>query len=695
MKFSTLRFAASIAPAVAAFAVAGWAFALTPAAPPQDGAEQRDSFAGLDRSVTPGDDFFGYANGAWFKATEIPPDVAAWGSGPALVEETNKRVRALLDQAMADNAPVGSEVRKVADYYATFMDEAAIEARGSAPLKPALDRIAAVKDKSGLARLLGEDLRADVDPLNMTHFHTERLFGLWVSPDWNAPKQHIAYLLQGGLGLPDREFYLADTPRMVEVRKGYQAQIAAMFKLAGITDGEARAARIMGLETKLARAHASRAESEDVRKANNKWPRGEFGTRAPGLAWDVFFRAAGLDKAAALIVWHAGAVKGMAGLVGSEPIEVWRDWLSYHAIEQRSAMLSKAFVDQHFAFFGKTLSGTPQLADRWKRGVRATNYAIGEGVAKLYVKKYFPAAYKAQVQAMVDNIRAAFAARIDKLTWMTPATRTRAKETLGTLYFGVGYPETWIDYAGLSIVRGDAVGNFERAEAFEYRRNLAKLDKPVDNATWAMLPHVVNAINLPIQNAINFPAAILQPPYFDPSAPAAANYGAIGATIGHEISHSFDDQGAQFDAQGKLADWWTKEDRAHFEAAGRALARQFDAYKPFPDLHVNGTLTLSENIADLAGLSAAHDGWLRSLGGKPAKVVQGLTGEQQFFLAYAQSWRTKMREPLLRQLIITDGHAPAQYRALIVRNLDGWYTAFGIKPGQSLYLAPKDRVQVW
>jgi putative endopeptidase len=296
---------------------------------------------------------------------------------------------------------------------------------------------------------------------------------------------------------------------------------------------------------------------------------------------------------------------------------------------------------------------------------------------------------------MVDHIKAAFAARIDKLTWMTPATRTRAKEKLGTLYIGVGYPETWIDYAQLSIVRGDAVGNLERAELFEYRRNLAKLDKPVDTTAWAMLPHVVNAINLPIQNAINFPAAILQPPYFDPAASPAANYGAIGATIGHEISHSFDDQGAQFDARGRLADWWTKEDREHFERAGAALAKQYDAYQPLPDLHVNGKLTLSENIADLAGLSAAHDGWLRSLRGQPAEAAFGFSGEQQFFLAFAQSWRTKMREALLRQQIITDGHAPAQYRGVIVRNLDAWYTAFDVKAGQSLYLAPKDRVQVW
>ena len=650
--------------------------------------------AGMDKTVAPGDDFFSYVNGTWVKNTEIPPDKSAWGNFSVLVEETAQRTKGLLEEAAAANAPAGSEARKVGDFFATFMDEAAIEKKGAAPLKPILARIDAVKDKKDLARVVGEDLRTDVDALNNTNFHTERLFGLWVSPDFNVKGQYAAYLLQGGLGLPDREFYVSDSPRMADIRGKYQAHIAAVFKLAGVGDGEARAQRVVDLETKMARVHAKREESMDVLKANNPWKRAEFATRAPGLDWATFFHGAGLDGAASLIVWHPDATKGLAGLVASEPIAAWKDWLSFHAVDRLSPLLSKAFVNEGFAMV-KALSGTPQLQDRWKRAVGATNLALGDAVGQLYVKKYFPPESKAKLQAMVKNIISAFDQRIDKLDWMAPATKAQAKEKLKTLYVGVGYADRWMDYSGLQIVRGDAVGNAERTERFIYRQDIAKLGKPVDMTEWCMTPQTVNAVNLPLQNALNFPAAILQPPFFDPTAPSALNYGAIGAVIGHEISHSFDDQGAQFDAQGRLTDWWTKEDRAHFEASGAQLAAQYDGYKPFPDLHVNGKLTLSENIADLAGLAATHDAWLASLGGQPAPTVQGMTGEQQLFLAFGQAWRGKMREPAERQRIITDGHSPGRYRAATVRNIDAWYDAFGVKPGQALYLAPKDRVRVW
>jgi putative endopeptidase len=650
---------------------------------------------GMDKSAAPGDDFFAYANGAWVKKTPIPADKAGWGVGAELAEETNRRTKNLLEEAAASKAAAGSEQRKVGDFYASFMDEAGIEARGTAPLKPALARVAAVKDKKDLARLLGEDLRADVDPLNATNFNTDHLFGLWVSPGLTTPGQYVPYLLQGGLGLPDREFYLDASPRMAEIRAKYQTHIAAMLKLAGVAGAPAKAARIMALEMKMAQSHVSREESMDVLKANNPWKRDEFATRAPGLDWATFFAAATLDKAPMFIVWHPGATKGLSALVAGESLDDWKAWLAFHAIDRRGPLLPKAFVDERFAFFGKVLSGTPKPADRWKRGVANTNEVLGDAVGQLYVKKYFTAESKAQVQAMVKNIVAAFRARIDKIDWMAPATKAKAKEKLGTLYVGVGYPDRWVDYTGLEIARKDLVGNAERAELFEYRRNLAKLGKPVDMTEWCMTPQTVNAVNLPLQNALNFPAAILQPPFFDPAAPAAVNYGSIGAVIGHEISHSFDDQGAQFDARGSLADWWTKDDRAHFEASGTQLAAQYDAYKPFPDVHVNGKLTLSENIADLAGLSATHDAWLVSLDGKPAPVVQGLSGEQQFFLAFAQAWRGKTREAAERQQIIVDGHSPQQYRADTVRNLDAWYQAFDAKPGQALYLAPKDRVRVW
>ncbi len=649
--------------------------------------------SGMDVSVLPGDNFFLYANGGWLKTTEIPPDHSAWGVDAVLAEEAARNTSELLDAATS--APVGTDARKAGDYYGSYMDEGGIEAQGLAPLQPALGRVASVKDKKALARLLGEQLRADVDPLNATNFHTDRLFGLWVSPDLNGSGRYVPYLLQGGLGLPGRSYYLDGSPRMADVRRKYQAYVAALLKLAHIPDGGAKAARILALETKMAHVHASIEDSEDVQKGNNPWKRAQFTSRAPGLDWTDFFLGAGLSQAPVVIVWQPSATKGLAALVASVPLATWKEYLVFHAIDRSAPLLPKAFVQEHFAFYGQTLSGTPQLSARWKRAVAATNAALGDAVGQLYVKKYFPPEAKAQVQAMVKNIIAAFAQRIDRLAWMAPQTKAKAKEKLSTLYVGVGYPEHWVDYAGLEVVRGQALANAQRAELFEYRRRLGELGGKADLSEWWMTPQTVNAVNLPLQNGLNFPAAILQPPYFDPAATAAINYGGIGATIGHEISHSFDDQGAQFDAQGRLADWWTKEDLAHFKASGAQLAAQFDSYRPFPDLAVNGKQTLSENIADLAGLAAAHDAWLLSLAGKPAPAAQGFSGEQEFFLSYAQSWRTKVRENALRQQVLLDGHAPAEYRTETVRNMDAWYPAFNVKPGQALYLDSKARVRLW
>jgi putative endopeptidase len=668
-----------------------------PAAPPASPPPTTHGLdlAAIDRSILPGNDFFGYANGNWLKTTEIPPDKSRWGVFDALAEESLRRTRGLVEEASRSSAATGSSERKVGDYYAAFMDEAAVEAKGLAPLQPGLDQIAALKDKKALAHILGDGLRNDVDPLNNTNFQTDRLFGLWISPDFNAPDHNIPYLLQGGLGLPDREYYLNPSARMADLRSRYRTHIAAIFKLAGISGGEAKASRILALETKMARVHATRAESLEVRRANNPWKREEFSKRAPGLDWATYFEAAGLNAQPVIIVWHPRATSGLAALVRSEPLATWKEWLTFHLIDRRSNLLPKAFVDERFAFYGKTLTGAPELPERWKRGTFATSLALGDVVGQLYVKRYFPPEAKAQVQEMVKNIVAAFRERIDKLDWMAAETKARAKEKLATLYVGVGYPDKWIDYSGLEVVRGDLMGNVERSTRFEYRRQLAKLNQPVDDTEWWMTPQTVNAVNLPLQNGLNFPAAVLVPPFFDPAATPAVNYGAIGATIGHEISHSFDDQGALFDAHGKLDNWWTKADFAHFEASGAQLAAQFDKYRPFPDLAVNGKQTLSENIADVAGLSATHDAWLRSLGGKPAPEAQGFSGEQQFFLSYGQSWRSKTREPALRQQIITDGHAPERYRADTARNLDAWYPAYDVKPGQALYLAPKDRVRVW
>ncbi len=649
--------------------------------------------AGLDKAVKPGDDFFRHANGAWEKSTEIPADKSRWGVFAVMAEDTLQRTRKLLEESAT--APAGSDARKAADYYATFMDEAAIEAKGLAPLKAPLARIDSIKDKKALAKALGEELRNDVDPLNNTSFSTSRLFGVWLSANFNAPKENVPYLLQGGLGLPDREYYLDASPRMAEIRTKYEEHIAAVFKLAGLEGSAEKAARVMALEKKLAQVHASREDSGDVLKGNNPWKRADFAKKAPGLDWTVFFAAASLTTPKTFIVWHPAAVTGLAAAVASEPLGAWKEWLTFHTIDRASPVLPKAFVEERFNFYGKALSGTPQLADRWKRGVNLTNEALGDAVGALWVKHHFSAESKAQIQQMVKGMVAAFAARIDALDWMAPATKAKAKEKLGTLYVGVGYPDRFLDYKALQVVPGDAFGNAERAERLEYQRDLAKLGKPVDATAWCMTPQTVNAVNLPVQNALNFPAAILQPPFFDPLAPAAMNYGGIGATIGHEISHSFDDQGSMFDAQGKLTNWWTPEDLAHFQASGAQLAEQFSAYKPFPDLNVNGKQTLGENIADLAGLGAAHEAWVASLGGQPAPVAQGFNGEQQFFLSYAQSWRFKGREKALRQQVVVDGHAPAEYRSDTVRNLDAWYTAFDVKPGQKLYLAPKDRVHVW
>ncbi|MDB5444541.1 MAG: Metallopeptidase [Phenylobacterium sp.] len=649
--------------------------------------------AGIDRSVALGDDAFAYANGTWLKTTEIPADRSSWGVNGQLTEKTTAEVNDLLKAAQAARA--GSEARKVGDDYAAFVDQARIERLGLKPLEPTLARIAAIKDKPALAREFGRELRADVDALNNTNFYTDHLFGLWVEQDLHHPGRYAPYLLQGGLGLPDREYYVADSPRMAKVRDAYKAHLEKVLTLMGRKDAPAAAQRIFDLETKIARVHAPRAESEDVQKADNRWARTAFGAKAPGLDWPAFFAAAGLGKRPEFYVWHPKATAGEAALVASEPLAAWKDYLQLRQAEHSAAVLPKAFDDEHFAFYGTVLRGTPQQQARWKRAVTADSADLGHAVGKLYVAKYFPPSSKAAVEAMVKDLVAAFDKRIAGLDWMAPATKAEARKKLATLKVGVGYPDHWIDYSGLAISPTDAFGNQQRAELFEYRRNLAKFGRPVDRGEWAMTPQLVNAVNLPVRNTLNFPAAILQAPYFDARNPAALNFAATGATIGHEISHSFDDQGAQFDSRGEWRNWWTPSDFAHFEASGKALAAQYSAYHPFPDLALNGGQVLSENIADIAGLNAAYDAYRLANGGHEGPAAQGFTGDQQFFLAFAQKWRNKLREAQLRQQVITDGHAPSEYRADTVRNMDAWYGAFDVKPGQKLYLAPPDRVRVW
>jgi predicted metalloendopeptidase len=651
-------------------------------------------FAGIDSSVAPGDDFFRYANGRWLATTEIPPDRSYWGVSGQMAELTLQRTVELIRAADASGAP-GSDARKIGDYYASYMDAAHIEQLGLAPLPPLLKDIDAIGDRASLARALGGTLRADVDVLNNTNLYTANLFGLWVAQDLSDPTHYSPFLLQGGLGMPDRDYYLNPSQKMADIRTRYQAHIAAMLRLAHIAGGEEKAARIFELERRIAEVHTSRGESEEVLKGNNHWSAAEFPQRAPGLDWPAFFGAAGLGKQQEFVVWQPGALSGISALTASVPLETWKDYLRFHLIESESGFLPKAFVAEHFAFHQRVLSGTPQQQPRWKRAVEETNAALGEAVGKLYVARYFPPEEKARAEAMVHNLVAAFAVRIDRLDWMAPETRAKAKAKLATLKVGVGYPDRWRDYSGLEVVRGDASGNGRRAELFEYHRNLEKLSQPVDRGEWVMNPQLVNAVNLPAMNAINFPAAILQPPNFDPKRDPVMDYGAIGAVIGHEISHSFDDQGALFDANGRLQNWWTKEDFAHFEAAGKRLIEQFDAYHPFPDIHVNGRQTLSENIADVAGLAVSLDAWRLTLHGGAAPAAGGFSGEQLFFLSYAQSWREKFREPELRRRVVVDGHAPPEFRVATVRNLDAWYDAFKVVPGQRLYLAPPDRVQVW
>jgi predicted metalloendopeptidase len=647
----------------------------------------------MDKSVAPGDDFNAYTNGGWIKATPIPADKSSYGAGAILADETRKRLQTLFQESSGATAATG-DARKIGDYYSTYMDEAAIESKGIAPLKPELDGIAAIADRRALARALGGQLRADVDPLNNTNFETGNLFGIWIAQGLTDPSHNLPYLLQGGLGMPDRDYYVSADAHMADLRKEYQAHIAAIFKLAGFSDPPARAARVFALETKMAQTHATRVESEEVHTAVS-WNRSELAAKAPGLDWPALLEAAGLQDAAVFTVWHPKAIPGLSALTAAEPLDAWKDWLAFHAIERSAAFLPKAFVDERFAFYGKALSGIPELRPRWQRGMDYTSAALKEAVGKIYVERYFPAATKAKVQAMVGDLVQAFAKRIDGLTWMSPQTKAKAKQKLDTLKVGVGYPDRWQDYSSLEVVKGDALGNAQRAELFEYRRNLGKLHQSVDRDEWWMTPQTVDAVNLPLQNALNFPAAIIQPPFFDADADAAHNYGSMGAIIGHEISHSFDDQGSQFDAAGRLANWWTKEDFDHFKAAGESLAAQFDTYRPFPDLAVNGHQTLSENIADVAGLLAAYDAYKLSLHGKPDSVKDGFSGDQRFMISFGQSWRSNTRDAAVRRQIATDGHAPEQYRAQTVRNLDAWYDAFSVHPPQRLYLAPPDRVHVW
>jgi putative endopeptidase len=651
--------------------------------------------AGIDHGIQPGDDFDGYANENWRKTAVIPADRSSTGVFLQVFEKAEERNAELIKTIAASKPPAGTSQRKIADYYAAFMDTAGIDKRGLEPLQPQLAAIAAITTKDALSAQLGSQLRADVDPINATNFSTEHLFGLFVTQGLEDPSRNVAYLLQGGLGMPNRDYYLETDKEMAGFRAKYQAYIATQLKNAGIADADEKAKAVFDLETRMAKAQESLVDSEDVHKANNPWSMAEFARKAPGLDWAAYFKAAGLDGQKQIVVWQPSAIVAESALVASQPLDTWKAYLTFHAINHVAGLLPKAYADASFEFYSHTLQGTPQQRERWKRALTAVNHDLGDAVGQLYVKHYFPASSKAEVQQMVSHILAAFDSRVDALTWMTPATKAEAKAKIAATHVGVGYPETWRDYADLTIKADDPVGNYLRAEAHEYRHQKAKLGAPVDRNEWWMTPQTVNAVNLPLQNALNFPAAILEAPFFDPKADPAANYGSIGAVIGHEISHSFDNTGAEFDASGKLANWWTPADQAHFKAATEKLVAQYNAYEALPGLHVNGQQTLGENIADVSGLTVAYIAYRQSLGGKPAPMIDGLTGDQRFFLAFAQSWREKTRDAAMRAQVISDGHAPGNFRAQTVRNLDAWYDAFSPKPGEKLYLDKDARVRIW
>jgi putative endopeptidase len=651
--------------------------------------------AGLNKGVKPGDDFEEYANGGWRAKTEIPADRSSTGVFLEVFNKAEANNAAIVQAALKANAAPGSDQRRIADWFNAYTDTAAIEQRGLAPLGDEMDAIASLPDKQALSAMLGGNIRADVDPLNATSFGTENLFGIFVTQALGKPDTTVPYLLQGGLGLPDRDYYVSDKPEMAKIRRQYRAYVGKLLSLANVTEPDARAQRIVDLETRIARAHADIVTSQDPLKANNPWKKADFAQKAPGIDWDAFWNAAGLAQQQDFIVWQPGAVAGIAKLVASEPLQTWQDWLTFHRLNEVTDVLPAAFDQAHFDFYSRQLNGTPKPRPRDKRAIASLNTWLGDAVGQLYVKDYFPASSRTDIQAMVKGIVTAFDKRVAALEWMAPATKAEARRKIETMQVGVGYPDTWRNYDGLDVKADDPVGNLRRAQLAEYRHQLAKIGKPVNRGEWWMTPQTVNALNLPLQNALNFPAAILQAPFYDPKADAASNYGSIGAIIGHEISHSFDNLGSTFDASGRLRNWWTKEDLAHFNEAGAALVAQYNAYEALPGLRLNGEQQLGENIADVAGLTAAYEAYHASLGGKPAPVIGGLTGDQRFFLAFAQSWREKSREQQLRARIATGVHAPSRWRAQTVRNLDAWYGAFEVRVGQTLFLAPEKRVKVW
>jgi len=634
--------------------------------------------AGMDTSAAPGDNFYQYANGIWAKNTPIPADKANYGMFSVLDDLSKARTKDILDAAKSDPAS------KIGNAYSAYLDLKTVEAKGLTPIKPWLNQIKAVKTKSDYAVIVAKAMRSGV----------ATPFTGYVGQDDKAPDTYIYSISQSGLGLPDRDYYLSDTPQMAKTRAEYVAYLTKMFALAGEANGAVRAQAVMAFETGIAKAHWTRIDSRDADKTYNKLTLAQLQALAPSFDFGAALKANGI-KVKELLVAQPSAIKGEAALIAQTPLTVLKDQLLVRSLSSFADYLPETIAQTDFAFNGTVISGTPEREERWKRAVNFVKGSLGEDVGKSYVAKYFPPETKAAADRLVKNIIAAMGRRIDGLTWMSAEAKGRAHEKLAAFTPKIGYPDKWRDYNGLEIKANDLFGDALRSNQFDYDYNIGKLGKPIYRWEWGMTPMEINAYANFGMVEIVFPAAILQPPFFDPKADDAVNYGGIGVVIGHELSHHFDDQGAKYDKTGKLVQWWTDQDVKNFKALTDRLAAQYDQYEPLPGEHVKGQLTLGENIADLAGLTIAWDAYIASLGGKAPPVIDGMTAAQRFYLGYAQVWRRNYREANLRQRLLTDPHSPSEQRVATVRNLDPWYDAFKAQPGQKLYLAPDQRVKIW
>ena len=638
---------------------------------------------GIDHAVRPQDDLFRAGNGHWLATTEIPADKSSFGMVAQLRDLSDQRVRALVE-GLAQAKP-GSAEHKIGAYYASFMDTVAIDRAGLAPVKPQLDGIAALQTREQIAAWLGRNVGVVDMPVVLS-----------VEADFKQPGINRVIANQGGLGLPNRDYYLKDDARLVKARAAYQTYLEALARAAGLALPEDAARRVLALERQLAQAQWPAEENRDPQKIYNPMTPAELAAKAPGLDWAGLLAAAQLPAQDKLIVSQPSYVTAAARLLGEAPLDDVRLYLSLRLLDGSADVLPQAQREARFAFRGTALTGASSEQPRWQQAVADLNQALGEAVGEAYVKRHFAAADKARMLKLVNNLLAAYGESIDGLAWMTPPTKAKAKDKLSKYLVKIGYPDVWRSYAALDVKVGDAAGNRQRAARFEWLRQAAKAGKPVDKREWGMTPQTVNAYYNPTFNEIVFPAAVLQPPLYNTRADDAVNYGAIGAVIGHEISHGFDDEGSQFDGDGALANWWTDADRQAFEAIGARLVAQYEAYEPLPAKHVNGKLTLGENIADLSGLQIAYKAYLRSLGGKPAPVVDGFTGPQRFFMGWSQAWREKMREPRRLQLLTLDPHSPAEFRANgAAVNHDGFHDAFKTQPGDKMFKPSEDRIRIW